>query len=150
MDTVDKAKRSEIMSKVGKKDTGPEMLLRPALHKLGLRYKLHDRKLPGSPDLVFPKYHAVIFVHGCYWHSHGCYRSTVPKTRQDFWTKKFKDNKERDKRKMDQLMDEGWRVLVVWECALVGKTSRLSESVAKEVFDWLNGKEVCGQISGKS
>lgn len=148
MDTVDQAKRSEIMAKVGQKNTGPEMLLRSVLHRRGLRYRLHDRKLPGSPDLVFSKYHAVVFVHGCYWHSHGCCRSTVPKTRRDFWTKKFEDNKERDQRKIDQLMGDGWRVLIVWECALVGKNARPAASVAKEVVDWLNGKDATGEIAG--
>ena len=150
MDTVGEAKRSEIMSRVGQKDTGPEMLLRSALHERGLRYRLHDRKLPGSPDLVFPKYHAVVFVHGCYWHSHGCYHSTVPKTRREFWTKKFQDNNERDARKIEQLREKGWRVLVVWECALVGKTSSPAASVADEVFDWLTGKHAMGTVSGKT
>lgn len=149
MDTVDRAKRSQIMARVGQKNTGPEMLLRSALHRRGLRYRLHDRKLPGSPDLVFSKYHAVVFVHGCYWHSHGCYRSTVPKTRRDFWAKKFADNKERDQRKIDQLTSDGWRVLVVWECALVGKNARPAASVANEVVDWLHGTDGIGEMSGE-
>ena len=78
MDTVDKPTRLYIMSRVGRKDTGPELILRRELHRLGLRYRLHEKKLPGSPDLVFPRFGGVIFVHGCYWHSHGCYKSTVP------------------------------------------------------------------------
>lgn len=148
MDTVDKATRSKIMASVGQKDTGAELLLRCQLHRIGLRYRLHDRKLPGSPDLVFPRFRAVIFVHGCYWHAHGCYRSTVPKTRRDFWTKKFEDNKERNERKIRQLLEESWRVLIVWECALVGKTSRPIDHIAEEVSVWLNGSDARGEISG--
>lgn len=148
MDTVDKATRSKIMASVGQKDTGPEILLRSALHRRGLRYRLHDRSLPGSPDLVFPRFRTVIFVHGCYWHSHGCYRSTVPKTRKDFWSKKFEDNKERDERKIRQLLKHGWRVLIVWECALVGKTSQPINCIAGEVSAWLNGPDVRGELSG--
>jgi DNA mismatch endonuclease (patch repair protein) len=93
MDTVDLATRSKIMSAVGRKDTGAELLLRSALHRIGLRYRLHDRSLPGTPDLVFPRFCAVIFVHGCYWHSHGCYRSTVPKSHRKFWIAKFAANR---------------------------------------------------------
>ena len=148
MDTVDKATRSRIMASVGQKDTGPEISLRSALHKRGLRYRLHVRNLPGSPDLVFPRFLAVIFVHGCYWHSHGCYRSTVPKTRRKFWSKKFKENKERDERKIDQLLEDGWRVLIVWECSLRGKTTPPSSAVAETVETWLDSSETIGEITG--
>ena len=79
-------------------------------------------RLPGSPDLVFPRYRAVIFVHGCYWHSHGCYKSTVPKSRREFWEDKFRANRERDERNVALLRERGWRVLTVWECELIGKT----------------------------
>ncbi len=148
MDTVDKATRSKIMASVGQKDTGPEILLRSVLHKRGLRYRLHDRSLPGSPDLVFPRFRTVIFVHGCYWHSHGCYRSTVPKSGREFWSKKFKDNKERDERKIRQLLEEGWRVLIVWECAFVGKSSRSIDCIADVVCAWLDSADTRGEISG--
>src|SRR5258708_27431365 len=117
MDTVNKITRSFIMSRVGQKNTGPELVLRSALHRMGLRYRLHDRSLPGSPDLVFPRFRAVIFVHGCYWHSHGCYRSTVPKSRNEFWTEKFATNRSRDEKNISSLLRDGWRVLTVWECA---------------------------------
>ena len=148
MDTVDKATRSKIMASVGQKDTGPEILLRSALHKCGLRYRLHDRNLPGSPDLVFPRFSAVIFVHGCYWHSHGCYRSTIPKSRRGFWIKKFKDNKDRDERKIRQLLEKGWRVQIVWECALAGKNSRPVDFIVDAVCAWLNGADARAEISG--
>ena len=148
MDTVDRETRSRIMSSVGQKNTGPEALLRSALHKAGLRYRLHDKELPGSPDLVFPRYRAVIFVHGCYWHSHGCYKSTVPKSRRGFWEKKFSDNRIRDERNIDLLQKGGWRVLISWECALIGKHALAINEVAKLIQAWLMGTEPYGQISG--
>jgi DNA mismatch endonuclease (patch repair protein) len=119
MDTVDRETRSRIMKSVPQKDTKPEMHLRKALHGMGFRYRLHDKRLPGSPDLVFPKYKAVIFVHGCFWHRHGCKKTTTPSTREDFWKAKFKTNVERDKRNVRELEAAGWCVLVIWECELM-------------------------------
>jgi DNA mismatch endonuclease, patch repair protein len=148
MDTVDRETRSKIMASVGQKDTGAELLLRRALHKAGLRYRLHDRSLPGSPDLVFSRFRAAIFVHGCYWHSHGCYRSTVPKSRRDFWSAKFLANQSRDERNARVLREGGWRVLTVWECALRGKTSRSTAAIAKRVEEWLESWESVGEIAG--
>ena len=150
MDTVNKETRSRIMSSVGQKDTGPETLLRSALHKAGLRYRLHDRRLPGSPDLVFPRYRAVTFVHGCYWHLHGCYKSTVPKSRREFWEDKFRANLERDERNISLLRELGWRVMVVWECALIGKHALPLNEVTKQIRGWLIGQENCEQVSGKT
>ena len=146
MDTVDKKTRSRIMASVRQRDTGPEIMLRSALHRAGLRYRLHDRTLPGSPDLVFPRYNAVVFVHGCYWHSHGCYKSTVPKSRRDFWEAKFSANRERDRRKVALLRDAGWRVLTVWECVLVGKHAFSLDTVAVRVCAWLKGTVEQGNI----
>jgi len=146
MDTVTAAVRSKIMASVGQKNTGPEVLLRTALHRLGLRYRLHDRSMPGSPDLVFPRFKAVVFVHGCYWHSHGCYRSTVPKTRKRFWTAKFSTNKTRDSKKKAELLRRGWRVLTVWECTLSGKTAKPIGFLAKRVEAWLNSTKRMGEI----
>ena len=136
MDTVDKATRSKIMSSVGQKNTGPEIKLRKNLHRLGIRYRLNDRKMPGSPDIVFPRYHTVLFVHGCFWHRHGCNASTMPVTNKEYWTTKFTENIERDKRNTGILIENGWRVIVVWECVLKGKKSN-PESVAIEICDWL-------------
>jgi len=147
MDTVDRQTRSQIMASVGQKDTGAELLLRSALHKIGLRYSLHDRSLPGSPDLVFPRFCAVVFVHGCYWHSHGCYRSTVPKSRREFWTEKFRANRSRDERNSLALLRRGWRVLTVWECALRGKTAAPSAAVAKKVKSWLESSIAVAEIA---
>lgn len=146
MDTVDGQTRSRIMASVGQKDTGAELLLRRALHKIGLRYRLHDRSLPGRPDLALPYFHAVVFVHGCYWHSHGCYRSTIPKGRREFWIKKFELNKSRDERVQKMLLQAGWRVLIVWECALRGKSARPAAAVAEAVKAWLDSSETIGEL----
>jgi len=148
MDTVDKATRSRIMSRVGQKDTGAETVLRSMLHKAGFRYRLYDRTLPGSPDLVLPRFGAVIFVHGCYWHLHGCYKSTVPKSRRTFWTEKFNANRQRDARNIRLLLERGWRVMTVWECALLGKTAIPAQELTRRVDVWLHGPKVRGEVSG--
>jgi len=135
------------MSKVGQRDTGPEMRLRHALHKAGYRYRLNDRRLPGSPDLVFPKFHAAVFVHGCFWHAHSC--KTVPSTRREFWLEKFAANKERDKRKIDQLLASGWRVLVVWECAVKKKRAQGLDELVSLVTEWLHSAQRYGEIDAE-
>lgn len=117
------------MSRIQGKDTKPEMLIRRRLHASGLRYRLHDRKLPGRPDLVFPRYGAVVFVHGCFWHAHGCALSKLPATRQEFWEQKLAENADRDRRAIGALRADGWRVLVVWECALRGRERRMEDDV---------------------
>jgi len=112
-------KRSAIMQAVRSKNTGPEQALRRALHKLGFRYRLHVRNLPGSPDLVFPGRRKVIFVHGCFWHRHGCRKGrSMPATRKAFWEAKFKSNRTRDRRHRERLRRDGWALLTVWECQL--------------------------------
>ena len=136
MDTVDAATRSKNMSRIGQKNTGPEMKLRRSLHKIGLRYVLHDKRLPGTPDLVFPKFMAVVFVHGCFWHRHGCPATATPGTRTAFWQKKFEGNIARDRRKNQALLELNWKVAVVWECALKGTDAKTDE-VAKLLFKWL-------------
>ncbi len=118
-DIVDPATRSRMMASIRAKNTKPEMLVRHALHKLGLRYRLHDRTLPGSPDLVFPKHKAALFVHGCFWHRHdGCRYAYEPKSHVGEWQSKFRRNMERDVRNRNELIALGWRVLIVWECSL--------------------------------
>lgn len=117
-DIVSSAKRSQMMSGIRGKNTKPEITARKFLHQKGLRFRLHA-KLPGKPDLTFPKYKTVVFVHGCFWHRHhGCRFSTTPKNNSDFWLKKFAANVERDIRATAQLEELGWRVFVVWECQL--------------------------------
>jgi DNA mismatch endonuclease, patch repair protein len=147
MDTVDRQTRSRIMASVGQKNTGIELMVRTAVHRIGFRYRLHDRSLPGSPDLVFPRYRAAIFVHGCYWHSHGCHRSTVPKARRKFWVSKFAANRSRDKRNNRYLLDAGWRVLIIWECSLRGRSAKKPAAVGAAVGRWLKSSKRIGEIS---
>jgi DNA mismatch endonuclease (patch repair protein) len=110
-------KRSALMSRVRDKNTKPEIRVRQTAHRLGYRFRLHRRDLPGSPDLVFPKGRKIIFVHGCFWHRHpGCKRTTSPNTRKDYWQAKFKDNLTRDRNVQAALRKLGWNVFVVWEC----------------------------------
>lgn len=109
--------RSALMRSVRRKDTRPEVLVRQVLHKLGLRFRLHRKDLPGTPDIVLRKHKTVIFVHGCFWHRHqGCSKATTPKSHRDFWLDKFTKNTTRDAEKIRQLESRGWRVLTVWEC----------------------------------
>lgn len=118
-DIVDSQTRSRMMAGIRGKDTEPELALRRSLHALGFRYRLHVKGIPGKPDLVLPKYKAVIFVHGCFWHRHpGCRYATTPSTRPDFWAAKFDANVARDKAVQTVLVQKGWRVATVWECAL--------------------------------
>ncbi|WP_245619822.1 very short patch repair endonuclease [Methylomicrobium agile] len=127
------------MSKVSQKNTKPEMKLRQSLHRLGLRYRLHVKKLPGSPDMVFPRFKAVLFVHGCFWHRHGCKATTTPKSSKEFWLKKFNDNVTRDKRHIEELANQGWRIAIVWECALKGNNEQI-DSVAIILREWLKSE----------
>ena len=116
--------RSDIMRAVKRANTAPEIIVRQVLHALGIRFRLHRRDLPGSPDVVLPRFRTVIFVHGCFWHRHpDCRYTTTPKTRQEYWLPKFAANIERDLRKEAQLQALGWRVLLVWEC----ETKQLEE-----------------------
>jgi DNA mismatch endonuclease (patch repair protein) len=117
VDSLSPEERSAVMALVRHRDTRPELAVREAVSALGFRYRLQGRKLPGRPDLVLARLKLVIFVHGCFWHRHSrCPRTRVPKSRQDFWLKKFEENVYRDRRARRQLRAAGWRVLVVWEC----------------------------------
>jgi DNA mismatch endonuclease (patch repair protein) len=118
-DIVDTATRSRMMAGIRGKNTKPELEVRRFLHRLGFRYRLHDRRLPGRPDIVLPKYRTVVFVHGCFWHQHpGCRLSARPDTNATFWRNKLRANVERDERDQTRLKELGWRPLTVWECAL--------------------------------
>lgn len=113
------AARSRNMAAIRARDTSPELKVRSLLHHLGYRFRLHRRDLPGSPDIVLPKHRTVVFVHGCFWHRHrGCRYTTTPKTRADFWARKFERNVERDHGQQKQLKEMGWSVMVIWECEL--------------------------------
>lgn len=123
-----------MMSGIRAKDTQPELVLRQALHARGFRYRLHAPELPGKPDLVFPKHFAVIQVHGCFWHRHGCDKTSTPSSNSEFWQTKFARNLERDREVDLQLRELGWRVGVVWEC-VIGK--RLDSRVLDEISHFL-------------
>jgi DNA mismatch endonuclease (patch repair protein) len=119
VDVVSAETRSRMMSGIRGKNTRPEMRVRRFLHKSGFRYRLHDRSLPGTPDLVLPRYRTVLFVHGCFWHRHAsCRFATTPSTNIDFWLSKFESNVARDCRAVEKLISDGWRVIVIWECGL--------------------------------
>jgi len=125
MDRLDTEARSRLMSKVRGKDTAPEMAVRRFLHAAGLRYRLHDRTLPGRPDLVFKSRRVAVFVHGCFWHQHvGCPRAKLPTTRASFWRQKMETNAARDRRSIRRLRSMGWRALVVWECEIGERSLR--------------------------
>ena len=115
-DTRTPDQRRRIMQSVGTKHTRPEMTVRRALHSLGFRFRLHRKDLPGSPDIVLPKWRTVIFVHGCFWHGHGCAKGQPPKSRPNYWLPKIAANRERDARNESRLREQGWRVLTVWQC----------------------------------
>lgn len=116
-DTLSPEERSERMSRVRGKDTKPELTLRRLVHAMGHRYRLHSRKLPGQPDLVFPARKKVIFVHGCFWHRHkGCPNCRLPKSKLDFWVPKLEGNRQRDRKNQVMLRKLGWKILIVWEC----------------------------------
>jgi DNA mismatch endonuclease (patch repair protein) len=117
VDRLTPERRSWLMSRVGGKNTTPEIVVRKVAHSLGLRFRLHRKDLPGTPDLAFPKWRTAIFVHGCFWHRHpGCSKASTPKTRADYWRHKFESNVQRDKKNVKMLRKRGWLVLTVWEC----------------------------------
>lgn len=118
-DIVSRSKRKEMMSSVKQRHTKPEITVRKLLHRLGYRFRLHSKKLPGTPDIVLPKYKSVIFVHGCFWHQHkGCRKSRRPTSNVEFWNEKLDKNIERDNRKESELKNAGWKVLTVWDCEI--------------------------------
>ncbi len=119
-------------------DTKPEMLIRRGLHARGFRFRIHDRKLPGRPDLIFPKYGAVLFVHGCFWHGHDCHLFKWPGTREEFWREKIGGNVARDQSNTIALREAGWRVAVVWECALRGRGKRPLGDLIDSLASWLS------------
>jgi DNA mismatch endonuclease, patch repair protein len=144
-DIVDSQTRSRMMAGIRGKNTKPELALRRSLHGLGFRYRLHAKGVLGKPDIVMPKYHAVIFVHGCFWHRHvGCRCTTYPTTRPEFWTAKFDANVARDAAVQSALLEAGWRVGIVWECAL-----RTEASIAQTrdiVAAWLHAGDTVLEV----
>ena len=142
--------RSRLMARIGGCNTKPEVTLRKALFRLGFRYRLHPRDIPGRPDMVFPRWRAVVFVHGCFWHGHGCHLFRWPKGNAEFWQAKITGNVERDRRTLDALAAQGWRVLTVWECALRGRRRCTPETVAAYVADWLTIRRTNGTVQGRT
>ena len=133
-DIFTREKRSWNMSRIKGKNTKPELLLRTLLHRRGFRFRLHDKKLPGKPDIVLPRYKTVIFVNGCFWHRHsGCRYAYTPKSRQEFWYKKFETTVKRDKEKKEKLKEEGWDVIVVWECELKKDGDNIASKISSRI-----------------
>lgn len=147
-DVVDKKTRSRMMAGIRSKNTKPELLIRKGLFARGFRYRLHDKRLPGSPDLIFPQHNAVIFVHGCFWHGHDCGLFKWPTTHHEFWKEKINNNKARDEINITQLLSNEWRVLTVWECAIKGPERRPIDSVLDKADRWLNGILPRDEIKG--
>lgn len=145
-DVVDAATRSRMMSGIRSHDTMPEKHIRSLLHRAGFRFRLHRKDLPGKPDIVLPKYGAVIFVHGCFWHRHRCALFKWPRSNQDFWQKKINANAKRDEGNIAALAKIGWRVLIIWECALKGKQAIRDDKLSKRTTHWLTSKAKCGSI----
>jgi len=127
VDQLTPEKRSALMARIGPKNTKPEMTVRKLLHAAGRRYRLHRKGLPGTPDIVFGRYKAVLFVHGCFWHGHHCKAGRLPKTRTEFWSEKIAGNRSRDVRKVNELVEQGWRVMTVWQCGLKNPNSVLGD-----------------------
>lgn len=149
VDVVDTKTRSRMMSGIKGRDTKPELLLRSALHRRGFRYRLHCKDLPGRPDLVLPKYSAIILLNGCFWHGHNCHLFKWPSTRREFWREKIGQNQARDLRNLEHYHRLGWRTLVVWECALKGKTKLGPNQVAEITTRWIQFDSQNAEIKGR-
>ena len=147
-DVLTPDQRSRVMGRIRGSNTKPELWVRKGLFALGFRYRLNQRQLPGTPDLVLPRYRAVIFVNGCFWHGHNCHLFRTPSTRIDFWQSKIQKNRIRDEKKNAQLRELGWRILIIWECALRGRTRQTPDMVLQSAAAWLRSEQDTLQISG--
>ncbi|MFW5437861.1 very short patch repair endonuclease [Paenibacillus apiarius] len=149
-DIVSPEARSRMMAGIRSKDTKPEMILRKGLHSLGFRYRLHDKSLLGKPDMVFPRYNAVIFAHGCFWHGHSCHLFKWPSSNTEFWRNKITRNMELDKEHIARLQEMGWRTGIVWECSLKGKYRINTEEVIELCAQWLQTTDMTSiEIGGQ-
>lgn len=149
-DIVDRATRSRMMAGIRAKDTAPELAVRHGLFALGFRYRLHEKTLPGCPDLVLPRHRAVVFVHGCFWHGHDCRLFRLPATRRAFWREKIGRNRLRDARVRQELGTLGWRSLTIWECALRGRSQAALGTLLARAAGWLRSGAGSRQIRGQS
>ena len=150
IDNVDSQRRSELMANIRGSDTAPECAVRRIAHRMGLRFRLRRKNLPGRPDLVFPKHRLAVFVHGCFWHQHdGCRYAHIPKSRTEYWKAKFARNIERDKENEEALRSLGWNVLVVWECE-VGDEEGVGERLTEAIRSYGSnpGREKHGSCQG--
>lgn len=136
------------MSGIRAKDTRQEVLIRSALHRKGFRFRKNVKALPGSPDIVLPRYKAVIMVNGCFWHGHGCSIFRWPATRREFWQEKIESNKLRDEANLKRLNELGWRVLVIWECALKGRLSMGYQQATEVAARWIQFGAGYAEING--
>jgi DNA mismatch endonuclease (patch repair protein) len=148
-DIVDKATRSRMMSSIKSKDTGVEVLIRKALYARGYRYRLHRKNLPGKPDLALGKHQVAVFINGCFWHYHGCSLFKMPDTRHLWWKNKLTGNRERDRRNINALLEMGWRVCIIWECAFRGGKKNRPERISNIVNafeEWFEGNGLIVEI----
>lgn len=149
VDVVDTVTRSRMMRGIRGKNTRPELLIRQMLHASGFRFRLHDPNLPGRPDIVLAKWRAVVFVHGCFWHGHDCSLFRLPSTRPEFWASKISQNKDRDTKAVAALIDCGWRVCIVWECALKGRGRLNVGTIDLKLAEWIRSGPAEAEISGR-
>lgn len=142
LDVFSPEKRSEVMARIGGKNTKPEQLLRKELFRLGLRYRINVKSLPGKPDIVFPKYKTAVFVNGCFWHGHSdCKFFVVPKTRREWWLSKINETRRRDERNIHELEREGWNVITVWECEIRKDLKEKAWQLYKNITGSVNGTD---------
>lgn len=148
-DIVDAETRSRMMSGIRSKNTKPELLIRKGLHARGFRYRLHATTVQGKPDLVLPKWKAVIFINGCFWHGHNCHLFKMPSTRTEFWEAKINQNRDRDIKSSAAVRESGWRVLTIWECAVKGRTRLEFGELIDRVSAWITGYQKEAVIEGR-
>lgn len=149
-DVVDPQTRSRMMAGIGARNTSPELHVRSLLHRAGYRFRLHVSGLPGRPDIVLPKYKAIILVNGCFWHAHGCPLFKLPASRRKFWELKLNANRVRDRDNINDLQSLGWRVVVVWECALKGRGRLTDDHIVLRTREWLLSYSSFGEIQGQT
>jgi len=150
MDVLTREQRRYCMSRIRGKNTKPEIAIRQALHALGLRYRLHYERLPGTPDLVFPGKRAVLFVNGCFWHCHDCALRVTPRTNEEFWLEKARYTRARDAKVLADLKSLGWRAFVVWECSMRGPNRANLGALARRIKTWIESDKDHGQVSSTS
>lgn len=147
-DIVDKITRSKMMSGIRGKNTKPEIFIRKGMFGLGFRYRIHYNKLPGKPDMVFPKYKAIIFTHGCFWHGHDCPLFKCPTSNQEFWIAKINRNRTVDAEVRSSLESLGWRILIIWECAMKGRGRIPADRLLGDVSEWIRSGAGSDEIRG--